>query len=334
MRWPRLHQFDDNMRPDSEFQSGHLKFLCAGNRCRLMDARRTPGVIEAVSHEGFFRWRISAFEDKGEYWDVPLEHVTRYQFELDSSELSPDQVTILEEQIETLNQPLCIPVQQQRQSETKDRISQTEESVFAWLSENSRSIPSAVSPDSLSFEQTQAIANCLTAYMESFGLGEPERLTSRIYVLNPFSGEWIKGLQIACAELGLKEFRGTIPRTAHIFSGQGDKQLRQEYIIHRLAFVRALFNSLGLREVTLFRGMAAEGDWQAHSHRFFSSWSFSKEVAEAFVSNERAKHSYLLKRTFPVEKLFLTYIETAAMNRQYLEREAVILHDSLDELLW
>jgi hypothetical protein len=81
--------------------------------------------------------------------------------------------------------------------------------------------------------------------------------------------------------------------------------------------------------------MAAEGNWNVGSRRFFSSWSFSKEVAEAFVSSsERARHSYLIKRTFPIEKLFMTCLETAAMNRQYLEHEAVVIHDGNDELLW
>lgn len=317
----KIHQFDDKMLPDSEFQPGHLGFLCVDNKCRLMDARRTPGVIESVSQGGMFRWRISAFEDKGEYWDVPIEQVVRFQFALDSSELKPEQVKLLEAQLETLNQPLSIPAEPQSRSKTEALIAQVERSVVPF-------------PDSLTLDDTQTVANCLTRYMESCGLGEQERLTSKIYVLNPFSGEWIKGLQIACAELGLKAFTGTVPRTADIFSGPGDKQLRQSYIIHRLAFVRALFKSLGLREVVLFRGMAAEGDWQVHSHRFFSSWTFSKEVAEAFVSNANAKHSYLLKRTFPIEKLFLTYVETAAMNKQYLEREAVVIHDAHDEILW
>ncbi|HZY96802.1 MAG TPA: hypothetical protein VFE35_06845 [Candidatus Cybelea sp.] len=331
----KVHQFDSQMRPDSEFQSGHLKLLCVGNQCRLLDARRTPGVIESVSPEGFFRWRISAFEDKGEYWDVPVEHVFRYQFALDSPELPPDRIKSLEAQIEVFNQPLSIPIQPQRRSQTESQISQVEKSVLDWLTKHSGSMPSQISLDLLSSDQAQTIGNCLTGYMESSGLGEQEKRTSQIYVLNPFSGEWIKGLQITCAELGVKEFTGTIPRTRDIFSGPGNKQLRQKYIIHRLAFVRALFKSFGYRQVVLFRGMAAEGNWQVHSPRFFSSWTFSKEMAEAFLScNERAKHSYLLKRTFLIEKLFLTYVETAAMNRQYREHEAVVIHDPDDEMLW
>jgi len=67
---------------------------------------------------------------------------------------------------------------------------------------------------------------------------------------------------------------------------------------------RALPN--GYREVVLFRCMAAER-------------TFSKEVAEAFV---------------PIEKLLLTYVETGAMNKQYREREAVVIHDPEDERLW
>jgi hypothetical protein len=189
--------------------------------------------------------------------------------------------------------------------------------------------------DALSYDHAQVIGHCLTGFMESVSLGDQEELTSQTYVLNPFSGEWIKGLEIACAELGLKEFTGAAPRTSDLFLGPGNKQLRKKYIIHRLAFVRTLFRSLGHHEVVLFRGMAAEGNWHVHSTRFFSSWTFSKEVAEAFVAcNKRAKHSYLLKRTMSIEKLFLTYVETAAMNRQYREREAIVIHDRDDEMLW
>ncbi len=327
-----VHQFDSEMRPDSEFQSGQLKFLCVGNQCRLMDGRRTPGVIESVFPEGFFRWRISAFEDKGEYWDVPVEHVAHYQFALDSRELPLDRIKILEAQIKAFNQPLSIPIQPQRRFDTESRVSHVEKSVFDWLAMSSGPMPSQISVDSLFAEETQGVWNSLIDYMESSGLGEQEKLTSQTYVLNPFSGEWIKGLQITCAELGLREFTGTIPRTPDIFSGAGSKQLRLKYIIHRLAFVRAVFKSFGYRQVVLFRGMATEGNWQVDSHRFFSSWTFSKEVAESFIScNERGKHSYLLKRTFPIEKLFLTCVETAAMNRQYREHEAVVFHDSDDE---
>jgi hypothetical protein len=144
-------------------------------------------------------------------------------------------------------------------------------------------LPSQISVGSLLREQNQAIGDCLIGYMKSLGLGEQEELTSRIYVLNPFSGEWIKGLQITSAELGLKDFVGTAPRTTDIFYGPGSRQSRQTYTVHRLAFVRAMFRSFGYREVILFRGMAAKGDWRVRQPPFFSSWTFSKEVAEVFA---------------------------------------------------
>jgi hypothetical protein len=331
----KVHQFDRNMRPDSDFQPGQLRFLCIGNQCRLIDARRTPGVIESVSPDGFFRWRISAFEDKGEYWDVPLEDVVRYQFALDCRELSADRVNQLEAQIASFNRPLSIVAQPEQRAQTERIICEVEGSVVSWLYKNSKPVPAFSVLEELSENEAQAIASSLTKYMQSCGLGEQEKLTAKTYVLNPFSGEWIKGLQIACAELGLKDFRGKIPRTADIFSGRGSKQLRQRYIIHRLAFVRAVFKSAGHKEVTLFRGMAAEGDWRVRSHRFFSSWTFSRTVAEAFSSSVAdARHSYFIRRTLPIEKLFLTCVETAAMNRQYHEHEAVVIHDADDELLW
>jgi hypothetical protein len=322
------------MRPDSEFQAGHLKFLCVGNRCRLMDARRTPGIIESVSPDGFFRWRISAFEDDGEYWDVQLEHVDRYQFALDSQELPPDRLKALEAQILSFKREIAILSQPQTRAETEDEISRAEASVLVWLAKNAASLPSQISVDSLPREEALAIGDCLIGYMESLGLGEQEQLTSRSFVLNPFSGEWIKGLEITFAELGLRDFVGAAPRTGSIFLGSGTKRLRRDYIVHRLAFVRATFKLLGCREVVLFRGMSTEGNWQTSSHRLFSSWTFSKDVAEAFATSARSKHSYLVKRTFPIEKLFLTCVETNAMNRQYQEQEAVVIHDGDDAKLW
>ena len=67
-----IHQFNPHCLPDDKFVAGDLKYLVAGNACRLMDRRRTPGWVEEIFGEaGFFRWRILDFEDKGKYWERP-----------------------------------------------------------------------------------------------------------------------------------------------------------------------------------------------------------------------------------------------------------------------
>lgn len=90
------HEYDDNMRPDDEFVKGELSFLVEGNKCRLLDGRRTTGYIEKYDNgSAMFRWRITKYEDKGKYWDLPAELVTKFQFEKDSEQLNENKVNII-----------------------------------------------------------------------------------------------------------------------------------------------------------------------------------------------------------------------------------------------
>lgn len=55
-----LHQNDANKKTDDLFDNGRLDYLVVGNRCRLLDGRRTEGYIEEIHcDEGYFRWRIT-----------------------------------------------------------------------------------------------------------------------------------------------------------------------------------------------------------------------------------------------------------------------------------
>ena len=76
-----VYQSDSNATPDSEFLPGGLHHLVAGNRGRLLDARRTPVHVTGVRAEtGFFEVEVDAFEDTGARWLVPLESASSYQF--------------------------------------------------------------------------------------------------------------------------------------------------------------------------------------------------------------------------------------------------------------
>ncbi len=332
-----LHQFNPNSLPDSQFKIGSLKYLVAGNKSRLLDQRRTPGEIEKIfAEEGMFRWRINDFEDKGKYWDLPLESVDRMQFAQDVAETSNEQTKEFQVIIESLNKRLIIGIDEKKRVATLEKINFEKREIRKWLTTNSVFFKSGESFNLESASGSISLADDLIKYMTSVGLGEQEQLTSETYVLNPSSGEWIKGLQITIAKLGLKQFVGSAPRTKNIFEGAGAVELRKRYVIQRFSFIQAMFELLGHTEIKLYRGMSSDGDWQTISERFFSSWSFSKKVAEAFASLEKessAKHFYLIKRTFPIEKLFMSYVETKAMNNQYEEVEAVIMHDSTDERL-
>ncbi len=129
--------------------------------------------------------------------------------------------------------------------------------------------------------------------------------------------------------MGLVTYQGKKVRTENIFKGAGNKTLRREYIIHRLAFMRAFFELMDVKEVVLYRGMSTEKGW-VKKDRIFLSCTFNHEVANAFSCmdrDSRYKNSYILKMTFPIEKLFMTYFETASMNNQYKEAEVLVLYN-------
>jgi len=333
-----IYQFDPNRLSDSHFQAAHLRLLVSGNCGRLLDKRRTPVVIEQVDWNcGLFRLLVSAFEDKGKHWDLPFEDVLRFQFALDAQKLSDQELHKAESLVAKFSRPLKLQAETSARIESEKQIDQNSCAIVDWLKKNSSFDFDKGSPPLSEPQQNAEILTGLNRYMSEQGLLECEKRTSEIYVLNPFSGEWIKGLQIVLAEMGIKDFCGTVPRTADIFSGLGAKSERRKYLIHRLAYVRAIYGLLGHSSVTLYRGMSCEGDWKVNAPKFFSSWSFSKSIAEAFIDmapEGPARHSYLLKRSFSVSKLFMTHLETQAMNNQYKEVEAVIIHDEDDRLLW
>jgi hypothetical protein len=332
-----IHQHDPDQLPDSEFIAGTLEMLVVGNQCRLLDARRTPGVIESVCYDtGMFRWRIIAFEDHGRSWDLPVEDVHRFQFRIGSEKLGPQDMHRLSVLAEKFNRRMNLNCSQAG-SETLKRIESGVSEVTEWLGAQSQFLASGERLQLDGRVGSDRLADDLLAFMHEQGLAELEQITSEAYVLNPSSGEWFKGLEIVIAESGLKPYYGRVPRTGNVFTGIGEKRRRLDYVVARLTFMRGLFRLIKVREVILFRGMAAEGDWTVGPDRTFSSWTFSREVADSFASLEsdsRFNHAYLLRRTFPIEKLFMTYLETRAMNNQYLEAEAVVLHDPNDQYLW
>ena len=333
-----IHQQNKNREPDSNFTKGDFSLLFPSNRCRLLDGRRTPGFIEEYFEQcGIFRWRITDFEDKGKYWDVDAERVSRYQFALDSKKLSQANALEIENRCKLMNKKLHISPQPEAKKETLKKISVLQNEATAWLKENSEFLKSGEKIEFLNRKGPGKAAKDMLRYMDDIAFGDMERKTAEIVVMNPFSGEWVKGMEIVLAKMGLCEYHGKVPRTDDIFSGRGNEKVRKDYLLRRLAFIRALFAAIDISEVVLFKGMSAEGPWRETDPKTFTSWTFSLNVAKSFSSEafeSDFKHGYFLKRTFPIEKLFMTCIETASMNSQYLEAEALVMHEENDRLLW
>lgn len=330
-----IHEYDNNMKSDEEFIKGDICFLVEGNRCRLLDGRRTTGIIEKYFEDSaMFRWKITKYEDKDKYWDLPAEDINNFQFEKDSYKLSEKQVEYMQENIESYQETINIEARQSDRDNTEEEIEKNKLSIIKWLEDKSIFIKSQDKIDFSSREGSNLLAKDIKNYMKSVRLEEEEKITADTMVLNPNSGEWIKGMNITLAEMGLVSFRGKIPRTKYIFEGIGNKENRRRYIINRLAFIRAYFSMLKIKEVILYRGMSSEKHWK-EVLRTFLPCTFSLEVGKEFSDfDKESKYriSYLVKMTVPVEKLFMTYLETEAMNRQYKEAEALLLYDEAIKL--
>lgn len=325
-----IHKYDKNMKNDDQFIEGDICYLVEGNRCRLLDGRRTTGVIEKYFEEsGIFRWRITKYEDEGKYWDLPAEDIIKFQFEKDSKKLRMTEVKQIQKKIEPFQKTIRIEAHKSDREKTEEEIQVTKKEIKEWLENKSLFFNDREKLKFSSNEGSMLLAKDLINYMKSVDFEEEEKRTAESMVLNPNSGEWIKGLSIVLAEMGLVPYEGKIPRTRDIFEGMGSKKNRARYIINRLAFIRAYFSLLNMHEVVLYRGMSSEHSWRDIT-RTFLSCTFSLEVAQAFSDfnpESKYKTSYLIKMPCAVNQLFMTYIETEAMNRQYKEAEALLLYD-------
>lgn len=80
----------------------------------------------------------------------------------------------------------------------------------------------------------------------------------------------------------------------------------------------------------LYRGMAlhdrpTNADSPGRRHSPLISMSFSPQVAESHYQSSEAAMAALYRQRLTPHQLFMTFLETTAMNRQFREAEAVLL---------
>jgi hypothetical protein len=135
----------------------------------------------------------------------------------------------------------------------------------------------------------------------------------------------VKAHRVVLAELGLASFAGKVLRDPGSLDGAWKRERRTRHVVARLGFLRALFAGQGLDSVPLFRGIGLHGPFEKRRGHSFVSATFHRPVAEAHFQ-DGATALFLADR-IGVERLFMTHLETAAMNRQFREAEAVLLED-------
>ena len=153
-----------------------------------------------------------------------------------------------------------------------------------------------------------------------------------MFVSNPRSGELVKGHAIVLAELGLCPYRGRIVRDAGLFAEPWSKERRARHVVVRLAFVHALWSILGEEGVVLYRGAATDGPLPEAGPSSFVSATFSGQVATAhFEGGPNTQTAVLWRQRLSPARLFMTFLETRAMNERFKEAEAVLIGDPANQ---
>jgi hypothetical protein len=322
-RRPAIYEHDPGSAPDEEFEQGSLSHAVVGNEGRMLDPRRTPvRVVDVRPATGLVVLEVAGFEDAGTRWEIELERLGGFQFARGSAHVEGAPLAELEQVVRRLDRTLEIPADADARERTARRLSAGRLEARRWL----RQRPVHVDLGRRRSETTTW--RLISEFLQERGLAETEQAFAERYVSNPGAGELVKGHRIVLAELGLAPYAGKIVRDPGLFAGAWSRERRADHLLARLAFVPELFRAAGHETVTLWRGLSSERPLEPRRHPTFVSATFSREVAEAhFTGTERTTVSVLSRQVAPVERLFMTYIETEAMNRRFLEAEAVLLDD-------
>jgi hypothetical protein len=114
-----------------------------------------------------------------------------------------------------------------------------------------------------------------------------------------------------------------------LFEGEGAKERRRAHILLRLAFLRELMTLLGRSEVELYRGVSVDGALRPRRAPSLVAATFSREVAMShFEGGPTTRTALVARQLVPASRLFMTFLETAAMNDRYHEAEAVLIGEA------
>lgn len=323
-----IYQFNPESRPDSDFEPGDLRFLVVGNAGRLLDDRRTPVQVMSLNpDEGTFEVEIQAFEDTGARWQVPFEDVAKYQFATGSRTVAPSTVATLAEAARRFDQPLVIEVTGEARTRTLKQIDAERAVASAWLDhEGLESIE--IARHIAERDGDPRCSHLLRTYLARSELVDMDVAFAEAFVSNPNAGELVKGHAIVLAELGLCPFAGKVVRSRELFSGGWSKERRAKHLLVRLAFTQALWGRAVPADLPLYRAMGSDGALDPQRTGSFVSATFSVDVAmDHFQGGATTKAAAVMRQATPVGRLFMTFLETPAMNRQFKEAEAVLIGD-------
>jgi hypothetical protein len=319
-----VYQSDPDRAPDSDFLAGDVRHLVAGNRGRLLDARRTPVTVTRVAPESAgFEVEIDAFEDAGARWELPLEDVGDFQFARDGAHAAEGVVAELRRAGARLDRPCHVECDAAARERTMRRVAAERRRLRLELP-----LDVDVADRVARREGDRRLYGLLDEFLTARGLADMDGRFSERFVSNPRAGELVKGHAIVLAELGLCPYRGKVVRTPDLFAGEWSKARRAEHLVARLAFTQELWGRLGHAMLKLYRAAATEAPPPPERPRSFVSATFSREVADAhFAGGPKTQAAVIWRQAVPLERLLMTFLETAAMNIRFKEAEAIVIAD-------
>lgn len=322
-----VYQSDPAAEPDSNFVAGELGLAQAGNRGRLLDARRTPLSLTAVDLERCeIEVRIDAFEDQGARWRLPAWEITRLQLARDSQRAPPAAAAELHRAAERFNRPLVLEADATTASDTWRRVTEQRARISSLLGSDGVRIdlPACVERR----EGDPRLYAGLERYLAAQDLLDLDRQFCATMVSNPGSGELIKGHAIVLAELGLCRYDGTPVRDPNLFGRPWSRHRRAEHLVARMAFAQELWRSAVSQPLTLCRAAATDGALSRPRPASFVSCTFSGDVADAhFAGGETTRSAVKWRQVVDPTRLLMTFLETASFNDRFKEAEAVLLGD-------
>jgi hypothetical protein len=319
-----IYQPDPEPAPDTGFVAADLSHLRAGNRGRLLDARRTPlTVTDVMPSIGGFEVEIDAFEDRGARWQLPLTAIDRLQFPADAPRTSEQVFAGLQAAVARFDRQLEIPIDPEVRANTLKRIAVMESEL---ADGPMAGLPVVDVADHIRRREGSAeLTRIFRELFQARDLADLDERFARSFVSNPESGEIVKGHAIVLAELGLCPYSGTIVRDPATFDGPWTKSRRGEHVIARAAATQVLWKALRVSKTALYRGAASETQLTPRPPVSLVSATFSEDVARAHYEGGPTTHTAILwRQRVPISRLFMTFLETPAMNDRYHEAEAVL----------
>lgn len=322
-----IYASDPDAPSDAEFEPGELRHLVVGNRGRLLDARRTPITITAVTPDtGDFELEIGAFEDSGARWQLALQEVHRFQFARASQPAGAAEEGELRKAAARFDRELVVDADDTVKQATLSRIAAERQALRDVLGKARPELD--VARAIARREGDDRLYSLLDRHMSDRGVADLDQRFARTFVSNPRSGEFVKGHAIVLAELGLCPYRGQVVRDPTVFAAETSKSRRAAHLVARLAFTQELWATLGYASVPLYRGTAAEGPLHGPPAASFVSATFSREVASAhFAGGPTTTAAALWRQDVPLARLLMTFLESAEMNRRFKEAEAILIRD-------